>query len=660
MPVEKTEREVAALVSQVSSGEIRLPEIQRAYVWKPPQVAKLIESLYRGYPSGSLLFWRTPETPETRAVAANAPTAKPAVLPLYLLDGQQRLTSLHRVFDDHPDAQIVFNVGSDLFQNQSAATRQDPRWVKVHDLIRHDADLFEIQGRLLEVGLDIDSREIGRRLSRLAAISRYAYHMEILTDLPYKEVAQIFVRVNSGGRPLKLPDLALATLSARWPGVLRKLENEAEHWRSRGYGAVDVSFLTQALTGVVLGRGLSQWSHGRLASALDDELDVGWATVQRGLKHLIPLVQSNLRVSHSSLLPSVNVLLPLVVLLGERPDEFMHAAAADGILYWLLVATIRNRYSGSSATVLSQDIAAVRKDDPIRQLLSNIGVIGARVEVTEQSLTGRTVSSPYFFLSFLVAQASDARDWWFGAKISMAAEGAQKLEYHHIHPQDTLKRTYSRAEVNDLSNLAFISAKANRKISNRSPVEYFPTLGAKELTAHYVPLDESLRTAASYRDFLRARRRNLATAMTELLNRFRPTWLDGAGVGSGDDIEGCSIELTLYESAWDAGRIQVMASTPEVEWSAVVPVPALLAALDAAATGLNAEVEAGGEIVAVQVAEDDIEIPLGPLLAVGTAQDWKAVLDRERADPRPLSECPVLRPAAWAGERRRFPIASSD
>ena len=88
MPVEKTQKEVGALVGQITNGEIRLPEIQRAYVWKPTQVAKLIESLYRGYPSGSLLFWRTLETPETRAVAANAPTAAPAVLPLYLLDGQ--------------------------------------------------------------------------------------------------------------------------------------------------------------------------------------------------------------------------------------------------------------------------------------------------------------------------------------------------------------------------------------------------------------------------------------------------------------------------------------------------------------------------------------------------------------------------------------------
>jgi uncharacterized protein with ParB-like and HNH nuclease domain len=94
VPVEKTEKDIGSLVKQVSSGEIRLPEIQRAFVWKPTQVAKLVESLYRGYPSGSLLFWRTSETPETRAVAANAPTIKPATLPLYLLDGQQRLTAL--------------------------------------------------------------------------------------------------------------------------------------------------------------------------------------------------------------------------------------------------------------------------------------------------------------------------------------------------------------------------------------------------------------------------------------------------------------------------------------------------------------------------------------------------------------------------------------
>lgn len=104
MAVEKTERDIRTLITNVSSGEVRLPEIQRGYVWKPTQVAKLVESIYRGYPSGSLLFWRTEETPEVREMTAHAPTTAPAVAPLYLLDGQQRLTSLHRVLHDHVDA----------------------------------------------------------------------------------------------------------------------------------------------------------------------------------------------------------------------------------------------------------------------------------------------------------------------------------------------------------------------------------------------------------------------------------------------------------------------------------------------------------------------------------------------------------------------------
>jgi uncharacterized protein with ParB-like and HNH nuclease domain len=47
---------VRKLIDQVTHGELRLPEIQGSYVWKPAQVAGLVDSLYRGYPSGSVLL----------------------------------------------------------------------------------------------------------------------------------------------------------------------------------------------------------------------------------------------------------------------------------------------------------------------------------------------------------------------------------------------------------------------------------------------------------------------------------------------------------------------------------------------------------------------------------------------------------------------------
>ena len=98
MAVEKTEREIGTLISEIGRGEIKLPEIQRGYVWKPTQVARLVESLYRGYPTRSLLFWKTTETPLSRGFDLTGTPPQPVVQPLFLLDGQQRLTALSRAF----------------------------------------------------------------------------------------------------------------------------------------------------------------------------------------------------------------------------------------------------------------------------------------------------------------------------------------------------------------------------------------------------------------------------------------------------------------------------------------------------------------------------------------------------------------------------------
>jgi uncharacterized protein with ParB-like and HNH nuclease domain len=99
MPVEKTKRDITTLMGEISRREIKLPEIQRGFIWKPTQVAKLVESLYRGYPTGSLLFWKTTQAPRTRGFATGDGAAEPVIQPLFLLDGQQRLTALYRVVD---------------------------------------------------------------------------------------------------------------------------------------------------------------------------------------------------------------------------------------------------------------------------------------------------------------------------------------------------------------------------------------------------------------------------------------------------------------------------------------------------------------------------------------------------------------------------------
>jgi hypothetical protein len=660
MAISTAHMPVSELMGRVTRGELRLPEIQRGYVWKPPQVAKLLDSLYREFPSGSLLLWEAESDPETRAMRTSAGTQPAAQSALYLLDGQQRLTSLHRVFSGHPDANIVFNVETEAFQNQSGATRQDPRWLRVHDLL-HGTQIFQLVGGIKQALPTLDEQLAFDRITRVHRIKDYRYYLETLRELSYMQVTDIFVRVNSRGRTLRATDLALATLSARWPGVLRKFEEEGSTWGTASFPDLDTGFLTRAMTAALLGRGLSQWSLGRLTAATDEALEAAWATVRRGLKHLVPLLKNNLGVQHSSLLPSVLALVPLVVLLGERPDAPLGDEERDAVLYWLLAATILNRYSGSTDTVLGQDIPAVRKPDGIKALLDNLGLLGGRVTVTPEDLAGRGQGSPYFFLSFLVAKRAGATDWWFGSAIDATAQGSQKLQYHHVHPRATLKNTYSKQEINDLANLAFISGRANLRISDRTPERYFPellSLGAESLAKHFVPDDPALRTADAYPAFVLQRRALLAEAMTSLLDSLAPPYL-GSGLRI-NPLTGSSLDLQVYESDWDEPKILVHAIAANGDWRCVLALNALEQALEEAAQGVVSDLALAGTEGLVRPADNGIEVELGPFIVEGTREDWQLAIDRERADALPLSQLPQATSAAWDADRTRFPIASSE
>src|SRR5258705_7150939 len=92
---------VSALVDMIGRGGLQLPEIQRRYVWRAPRVRDLLDSLYRGYPSGTILVWETEGDVPEKDLAMEQGTSSFTTKKL-LLDGQQRLTSLAAVLSGQP------------------------------------------------------------------------------------------------------------------------------------------------------------------------------------------------------------------------------------------------------------------------------------------------------------------------------------------------------------------------------------------------------------------------------------------------------------------------------------------------------------------------------------------------------------------------------
>src|SRR5207245_1745992 len=103
------------LIEAIDRGEILLPEIQRAYVWKGPQVTKLIDSLYRDYPSGQILLWDTADLPVTKVIeGVEIQPGSQNGHPKIVLDGQQRLTSLYKALrEDAKDLEVYFHLVND-------------------------------------------------------------------------------------------------------------------------------------------------------------------------------------------------------------------------------------------------------------------------------------------------------------------------------------------------------------------------------------------------------------------------------------------------------------------------------------------------------------------------------------------------------------------
>ena len=110
---------VADLVQRFDTGEIRLPLMQRDYVWKPKKVVRLLDSLYRHWPIGSFYVWQTQDGHPTKARIGNLPSRRLDGFYGFLLDGQQRLTSLSLAIQGEAEAELeqrgFFDVENEQF-----------------------------------------------------------------------------------------------------------------------------------------------------------------------------------------------------------------------------------------------------------------------------------------------------------------------------------------------------------------------------------------------------------------------------------------------------------------------------------------------------------------------------------------------------------------
>lgn len=567
----KAEASVEELVCMIERGELRLPEMQRRYVWRSPRVRDLLDSLYRGYPSGAILLWDTDEDVPLQEFAV-AQSANPYRSTRLLLDGQQRLTSLSAVIRGTPVAvrgrkkpiELLFNLehpdqldfvtevdedgngddeNDDLLESDETDTAEDeltqrfnkraflvatrkieqlPQWVKVSDVFKSTSDVpFLRRAGVIDLD-DPRTEKYRQRLSRLRGIKNYVYRMDILErSMKYDEVTEIFVRVNSLGAKLRSSDLALAQITAKWRNSLDRFQRFQERCTKLGF---DLDLGIHLKTLVAFATGQSRFL--TVGSLSLSALQSAWEQSVRGMEFAINFMRSNVGASSPALLSSPFVLIVLAYY-GHKRDYELGAEDAASLRFWTLVANAKGRFSrGSSETILDQDLATIRSGGDATGLIDRLRLQFGRLEVLPEDLEGRNQRSALFKTMYLAFDAAEACDWRSNLRISVAHAGTQhKLQFHHIFPKALLRRSgVSAREADDIANLSFIGGKTNRQISDRAPAEYFvqfQTKGEAGFKAQCIPLDGALLAIPSYKRFLARRRELIAVRLNEFLGTNR-------------------------------------------------------------------------------------------------------------------------------------------
>lgn len=638
----KAEASVEELVGMIQRGELRLPEMQRRYVWKSTRVRDLLDSLYRGYPSGTILLWDTEEDVPLQKFSVSQ-NSNPFHSTRLLLDGQQRLTSLSAVIRGEPvevrgrqrPIELLFNLNhpdklavvtdveeesdeEDVLEDETEATEDElqrrfdnmafvvatrklermPHWVKVSEVFKTEGDGPFLERAGVEGFKDPRYQKYSERLARLRAIRRYIYRMDILERaLSYEEVTEVFVRVNSLGAKLRSSDLALAQITAKWRNSLKTFQEFQDECTEAGF-ELDLGLHIKALIAFATGQSRFH-TVGKLSA---DVLQKSWKDACTGMEYAINFVRKNAGIDSPALLASPFLLITVAVYLKQKGYQLTSDEAAR-LRFWILVANAKGRYSrGSSETLLDQDLASVLRGDDVDALVDRLRLQVGKLDISAAELEGRNQRSALFKTMFLAFREAGATDWRTNIAIALNLSGKQhRLQFHHVFPKAVLKGKFTDREADDIANLAFISGGTNRRLTDKPPSDYIPALvargGDKVFVAQGVPTDPAILSVDHYKEFLAERRTHVALMLNRFLRTEGPAFSPAAKgmttellVGRGEGVE------TEFKSTLRVNR-HTNQNDPKIEREVLKTVAAFM---NSEGGRLVIGVDDGGKAVGIQ------------------------------------------------------------
>lgn len=540
---------LTTLINDIEKGLVKIPQFQRDFVWRKQKSAKLLDSIVKGFPIGTFILWKTKEP--LRSIkeigGAQLPQTPEGDFTQYVLDGQQRLTSL---FASLRGLQVkredVIEDFSEIYINLTAAEDED---IVVVGVPEGNAKSFIKLSDLLYGGLTFLANYPPEHHARIEEYKKrfetYAFSTVLIKEAPIDVATEIFTRLNVGGVPLSVFEIMVAKtfepsqnfdLAEKCGALISRLKEV-------DYETVSDATVLQVVSVLIQ----KECRKKDILNLNKMDFIAAWPAAVDAIERSVDYFRNYYRIPVSKLLPYNALIVPFAYFFyrsNDKPTGDRQKYLRD--FFWR--TSLSGRYSSAQETKLAQDVKRIDEivdgrlpeydygiDTSARFVQTN-GTFSAGRSFIKAILSLLAYQEPKSFIDNSVVRINN--DW---------LKQANSKNYHHFFPKGYLKDKSWPEPANNIVNITLVDDFLNkRKIKTRAPSDYMKEFARKNeeleksMETHLINLDDFGIWDDNYSQFFRKRAEAISA---QLKKKIIPREIDLLGQPlKTDDLEESELE----------------------------------------------------------------------------------------------------------------------
>lgn len=530
--IKPTDYHIRSYLEDLRQKKYQIPTFQREVVWERDAVKKLWDSIYRFYPIGSILIWKTQlKLQNHRAIGGHIISSNGGSDGYqYILDGQQRTTSLltslyggeiegREGFDptlyfdltiedeDEIDDQTFrqrFLFWDDIDDRDGTLMRNAPRIarfregliVKLFDIL---ANFGLVEKKLVEGNYPNYDDPIRKRLRDIRdVLDNYRLSFIELKGIEVSEVCQIFERINQAGKPLDIFDIVVAktfrlSQNATAGFYLREIISEFRESTAGNFTDIDdltyLQIVAMMINQEIADAGILNVTPVYLNRLRTEHIETVWPGAKLAIRRMFDFFDNHLHLKGPKLIPYRYFYLTIANhFYGNlRPDY-------DFLKQYFWYYSFHNEDLLTNTTHMRQQVNLLaRAKTPGEARLDRFVLDRNRLRASSYSMRGRFSTA---ILALLANQ--EPRDWENTDRhvlTDVYYALSDKPNLHHIFPVNYIAQHpgTNQLDVNSLMNIAYLTQRTNIRIRDRNPLSYLRDYDSPDfetvLRNHLVPLE---------------------------------------------------------------------------------------------------------------------------------------------------------------------------